>query len=166
MYGSWQSHRPGRPWRRRKRQADILLVTERSPFPCFNARDTEIMRSEGFRYRDARQLLGPDLIGDAREFDGLPVRARRLGGTTDQDLAGLYRRAADLLGKNLVGGPRATRRVSDGRSDLRAHRRRGLPCLRCGASVEETKADEGVGSPIAHMTRFIFLPCAMGDLTP
>ncbi len=175
MYGSWHGYRPGEPWRKPERQADILLVTERGVFVCFNAREAEILSSRGFRYRDAHQRLGPDLIGEARKLDGLPTRARRLlapdsllvdvlldqrvacgiGNVyksevlflegqspcrrlreiTDPDLEGLYRQASDLLGDNLGGGPRVTRRVSDGRSDLWVYRRRGLPCLRCGAAV-------------------------------
>ncbi len=176
MYGSWHGYRPGEPWRKPERQADILLVTDRGLFVCFNAREAEILSRGGFRYRDARQRLGPDLVADQPEGERIAARARellapdalladvlldqrvacgignvyksevlflegqppsrRLGETTDQDLEGLYRRAADLLGQNLGGGPRVTRRVADGRSTLWVYRRRGLPCLRCGAQIE------------------------------
>lgn len=176
MYGSWHSYRPGEPWRKPERQADIVLVTVQGLFVCFNARETEILSKDGFRHRDAHHRLGPDLIDAAVQVEGLPSRARgllapdallvdvlldqrvacgignvyksevlfmegqpperRLAETTDQVLAALYRQAAGLLRKNLGGGPRVTRRVADGRSNLWVYRRRSLPCLRCGAEVE------------------------------
>lgn len=43
MYGSWHSYRPGEPWRKPERQADIVLVTQRCLFVCFNARETGIL---------------------------------------------------------------------------------------------------------------------------
>ena len=61
---------------------------------------------------------------------GYVMLLERVAGTA------LYRRAAALLRENLGGGPRVTRRVADGRSDLWVYRRRGLPCLRCGVRVE------------------------------
>ena len=176
MYGSWHSYRPGEPWSKPQRQADILLVTDRGLFVCFNAREAEILSSGGFRHRDARHRLGPDLIAGHPKLEGIAARARallepdallvdvlldqrvacgignvyksevlflearspyaRLGETSDKVLTGLYRRAAGLLRRNLGGGPRVTRPVADGRSTLWVYRRRGLPCLRCGAKVE------------------------------
>ncbi len=196
MYGSWHSYSPGERWRKPRRQADILLVTDRGLFVCFNAREAEILSSGGFRHRDARHRLGPDLIEDHPKLEGIAARARvllepdallvdllldqrlacgignvyksevlflearsphaSLGETTDEDLEGLYRQAADLLGQNLGGGPRVTRRVNDGRSDLWVYRRRGLPCLRCGAAV--------AGADIGQIPRSTYwCPVCQGD---
>ncbi|MCF7984736.1 MAG: Fpg/Nei family DNA glycosylase [Thiohalocapsa sp.] len=51
-------------------------------------------------------------------------------------LPALYRRAAALLADNLGGGPRATRNNLDRRGNLWVYGRGGLPCLRCGDSVQ------------------------------
>ena len=151
-------------------------MTDRGLFVCFNAREAEILSSGGFRHRDARHRLGPDLIADHPQLERIAAHARTLlepdallvdllldqrvacgignvyksevlflearsphaslGETTDEVLTGLYRRAVGLLRGNLGAGPRVTRRVADGRSNLWVYRRRGLPCLRCGTKVE------------------------------
>jgi endonuclease-8 len=61
------------------------------------------------------------------------VRVRELG---DQGIIALYRRAAQLLGENLGGGPRSTRKNLDRRGRLWVYGRADLPCLRCATRVE------------------------------
>jgi endonuclease-8 len=53
------------------------------------------------------------------------------------ELAGLYALARRLLGANLGGGPRITRRETAGGPRLWVYGRQGLPCLRCGDSVRQ-----------------------------
>jgi endonuclease VIII len=50
-------------------------------------------------------------------------------------LIALYRRAAELLGENLGGGPRTTRFAADGRGRLWVYGRRDSPCFCCGTPV-------------------------------
>ena len=55
--------------------------------------------------------------------------------TPREVLASLYELAADLLKKNLGGGPRVTRFAGDGRGDLWVYGRAHLPCFRCGSTI-------------------------------
>ncbi|MFK7957932.1 MAG: DNA-formamidopyrimidine glycosylase family protein [Lysobacterales bacterium] len=54
-----------------------------------------------------------------------------IGQLDNEALRDLYRTASELLGANLGGGPRITRRESDGAGRLWVYRRAGLPCHRC-----------------------------------
>lgn len=58
-----------------------------------------------------------------------------LAAVTDPVLAACYAQAADLLRRNLGGGPRVTRFVGDGGPRLWVYGRARLPCLRCGAPI-------------------------------
>jgi endonuclease-8 len=60
---------------------------------------------------------------------------RRLGDTPEDVLARLYGLAAELLRRNLQGGPRVTRFIEDGRGRLWVYGRAGRFCLRCAATV-------------------------------
>jgi len=55
----------------------------------------------------------------------------RLGGLSDGDLIELYRRASELLARNLHGGRRRTRFHDVTPERLWVYRRRGAACLRC-----------------------------------
>lgn len=108
----------------------------------------------------ARQLLAPttplvDVLLDQRVASGIgnvykcevlflagrpPLQ--RLGEIRDQDLAELYRLAAELLGRNLRGGPRVTRFMDDGRGPLWVYGRADEPCLRCAAAVRREALGE------------------------
>jgi len=72
---------------------------------------------------------------------------------SDAQLAALYRRAADLLARNLGGWPRTTvRRVAPGglprpgEPRLWVYGRAGAPCLRCGAPVRARRLGDGARS--------------------
>ena len=58
-----------------------------------------------------------------------------LGCCGDAALEALYATASELLGSNLGGGRRVTRRERDNAGRLWAYRREGLPCLRCDHPV-------------------------------
>lgn len=64
---------------------------------------------------------------------------RTLGDTTDGTLQSLYACARDLLRRNLGGGRRVTRFVSDGRGALWVYGRRGQACFRCGIEIQATR---------------------------
>ena len=103
--------------------------------------------------RRARQLLDPatpvaDVLLDQRVATGIgnvyksevlfvgslhPLA--ELGDIPDDVLIRLYREAATLLGRNLLGGPRVTRRASDEAGRLWAYGRTSQPCLRCDAQI-------------------------------
>lgn len=78
LYGSWHRYRPGETWRRPARQASILLETNDLVYVCFNAREAQILRSQGFRLADAKERLGPDLIRDQPDAVFLYGRATEL----------------------------------------------------------------------------------------
>ena len=58
-----------------------------------------------------------------------------LGDVADDALSGLYREAATLLGRNVGGGPRVTRRAADEAGLLWAYGRTAQPCLRCDTRI-------------------------------
>ena len=61
---------------------------------------------------------------------------RRLGETSDEELAGLYAEAARLLAINARGGSRATREGGG----LWVYKRAGRPCRRCSSSIRYERA--------------------------
>jgi endonuclease-8 len=61
--------------------------------------------------------------------------ATPLSGVADPCLMAVYRRAADLLRRNLHGGPRVTRFTGDGSGALWVYRRASLACFECGAAI-------------------------------
>ncbi|MGB5831795.1 MAG: DNA-formamidopyrimidine glycosylase family protein [Thiohalocapsa sp.] len=63
---------------------------------------------------------------------------QRLRHVQPQQIAALYRRAAELLGENVGGGPRTTRANFDKLGRLWVYGRANLPCLRCGAPIQRS----------------------------
>lgn len=61
MYGSWHRYAPGERWQRPTWQASLVLATDAQILVCFNAKDVEILASQGWRRRDALDHIGPDL---------------------------------------------------------------------------------------------------------
>ncbi len=86
---------------------------------------------------DQRAACG---IGNVYKSEVLFLEGRlpqtRFATISDADLARYYATAADLLGRNLGGGPRVTRFDNDGAGRLWVYGRRGLPCLRCDGRIE------------------------------
>jgi endonuclease-8 len=175
MYGSWHFYAPGEAWRKPRHQASLVVATADQVFVCFNAKETELVRSPSVRERIGHARLGPDLIADQAGMEVVVGRARdllgedtlladvlldqrvacgignvyksevlflegwspqtRLGEVTDADLARCFATAADLLRRNLGGGPRVTRFAADGAGRLWVYGRKGKPCLRCEAPI-------------------------------
>jgi endonuclease-8 len=105
----------------------------------------------------AREFLAPDaLIADALLdqriaagignvyksevlfIEGL-LPQRPLDSVPDETLAACYATAGELLRRNVGGGPRVTRFVSDGAGRTWAYGRGGLPCLRCDGTIENAR---------------------------
>jgi len=107
----------------------------------------------GLPARRARDLLAPetrlvDLLLDQRVASGIgnvykcevlflsrQSPRQRLGEVPNVMLEAMYGLAAELLRRNLAGGPRVTRFIGDGRGDLWVYGRADRPCFRCGTRV-------------------------------
>jgi endonuclease-8 len=78
LYGSWHRYIHGAQWQRPRRQAALILETERAILVCFNAREASLVGTQDWELRDQRLRLGPDLIRDPGAARRAPARARRL----------------------------------------------------------------------------------------
>ncbi len=63
----------------------------------------------------------------------------RLDDLTNAEIVQCYLTAAGLLKRNLGGGPRVTRIVTDGSGGLWVYGRRGRPCLRCDGRIKSVR---------------------------
>lgn len=80
LYGSWHRYRHGEPWQKPPRRASLVLDIGDWVYVCFNAREVELMHTQGFRAIDQRHRLGPDLTRDVVEPERLLERALELLG--------------------------------------------------------------------------------------
>ena len=182
MHGSWHQYPLRAPWKRPARQASLIIEAGSEVYVCFNAKEVELVRRDGFRARDLRVHLGPDLL-KPHDVDDIVARAREtcspesplidvlldqrvaagignvyksevlfverqaplafFSQTSDAVLGALYRRAAELLARNIKGGPRRTRFVEGGSSELWVYRRDGRPCLVCDALIRRARLGRG-----------------------
>ncbi len=76
MYGAWHSYPRGAAWRKPRRQASLVLGTSERDFVCFNAKEVQWLRVQGFRRADLGVRLGGDLIRDRLDPDELLRRIR------------------------------------------------------------------------------------------
>jgi len=65
LYGAWHHYGRAEPWQKPRHQASLVLEVEGRVYVCFNAREIERMRTQGFRDLDLRRHLGPDLTREA-----------------------------------------------------------------------------------------------------
>ena len=88
LYGVWHHYARAEPWQRPDRQATLVLEVEDRVYVCFNAREVELMQTDGFRGQDLRNRLGPDLTRGAYDLDRIWGRALELlpGDTAVTDL--------------------------------------------------------------------------------
>jgi endonuclease-8 len=77
MYGAWHTYPRGADWRKPRRQASLVISTDRQNFVCFNAKEVQWLRLHGFRRADQGARLGADLIRDGLEPRELLGRIRR-----------------------------------------------------------------------------------------
>lgn len=78
LYGSWHRYRHNERWRRPRRQASIRLFSAPWEYVCFNAKSVEWLQDGGFRLADQHARLGPDLITESLQLEGIVATARRL----------------------------------------------------------------------------------------
>jgi endonuclease VIII len=78
LYGAWHRYPTGQPWKKPARQATLVLVIPGQSYVCFNAKEVEILKGQGFQARDLESRLGPDLTRESPEIDLLFRRAREL----------------------------------------------------------------------------------------
>jgi endonuclease VIII len=78
LYGSWHRYARQEPWMRPRRQASLALDVGERVYVCFNAREVELMRIQGFAARDSSNRLGPDLTREVCDPDRLWGRALEL----------------------------------------------------------------------------------------
>jgi endonuclease VIII len=78
LYGAWHRYRPDEPWLKPERQASLVLRTEGRVHVCFNAREVELLRTQGFRNLDLQRRLGPDLTRESPAPELLCLRAQGL----------------------------------------------------------------------------------------
>jgi endonuclease-8 len=82
LYGAWHRYRRDERWHKPARQASLVLGVEDQVFVCFNAREVEVMQTQGFRSLDQRNRLGLDLtrtgLGMSLDPDALWGRAEEL----------------------------------------------------------------------------------------
>lgn len=74
MKGKWHRYSPGKPWRRPRWQASLVLETEADVLVCFAAKEVEVARHPA-RWFVALERVGPDLLLPL-ELDDLVARAR------------------------------------------------------------------------------------------
>jgi endonuclease-8 len=82
MTGGWQHYQPGEPWRRSPGKARVVIETADCVAVCFAAPTVELAPTERIGVRH----LGPDLMADEVDWDGIVRRARQSPGRTAADL--------------------------------------------------------------------------------
>jgi len=81
MTGSWHVYRPGERWRKPGAQARVVLETDAWVAVCFAAPVVELLKPGEAERHQALASLGPDILGEAFDFDEAVRRLRALGDT-------------------------------------------------------------------------------------
>ncbi|MGY6215934.1 DNA-formamidopyrimidine glycosylase family protein [Methylolobus aquaticus] len=76
MYGSWHRYSLAEPWQKPRRQASATLVIGAAVYVCFNAKECEILRTDGIRERTLKARLSVDLLERQADLAAIPARAR------------------------------------------------------------------------------------------
>lgn len=77
MTGSWHVYRVGEPWRRPQRQAKVAVTCGDRVAVCFNAPIVELLAPGGERSHPSLSALGPDVLDQPLDVEGIRRRARR-----------------------------------------------------------------------------------------
>lgn len=96
MIGSWHVYRAGEAWRRPSRQARLTLTCGDRVAVCFNAPVVELLRPGTEPWHPALGTLGPDVLAELLDLEGIRRRAR--AGPPDRPLGEL------LLDQRVVAG--------------------------------------------------------------
>jgi endonuclease-8 len=76
MTGSWHAYRVGDTWRRPERQARLVLEAGEHVAVCFNAPVIELLAPQAERVHPSLGRLGPDVLAEPLDVDGILLRAR------------------------------------------------------------------------------------------
>jgi endonuclease-8 len=74
LHGSWHRYRPGEPWRRPVSRASLVLEVPGAVAVCFDAPVVELFESRAEPLHPALARLGPDLLADELDLDGILAR--------------------------------------------------------------------------------------------
>jgi endonuclease VIII len=76
MTGSWHVYRQGDRWRRPERQARLVIEAGDHVAVCFNAPVIELLAPQAERVHPSLGRLGPDVLAEPLDVDGILLRAR------------------------------------------------------------------------------------------
>ena len=76
MTGSWHAYRAGDRWRRPERQARLVIEAGDRVAVCFNAPVIELLAPQAERVHPSLGRLGPDVLAEPLDLDGILLRAR------------------------------------------------------------------------------------------
>ena len=76
MTGSWHAYRAGDRWRRPERQARLVIEAGDRVAVCFNAPVIELLAPQAERVHPSLGRLGPDVLAEPLDVDGILLRAR------------------------------------------------------------------------------------------
>ena len=79
LYGSWHRYGRAEPWQKPRRQASVTLAIGDEVYICFNAKECEIIRTDGIRERTLQARLSVDLLEPQADLTAIPTRAREFG---------------------------------------------------------------------------------------
>jgi endonuclease-8 len=79
MTGSWHVYPWGQAWRRPERQARLVLECGDRVAVCFNAPVIELLAERGELLHPSLSQLGPDVLAQPLDVDGIRARARARG---------------------------------------------------------------------------------------
>ncbi|MGI8776687.1 MAG: Fpg/Nei family DNA glycosylase [Acidimicrobiales bacterium] len=80
MSGSWHVYSVGDAWRRPQRQARLVLTCGDRLAVCYNAPVVELLAARAELVHPALARLGPDVLADAIDLEGVRRRIRRRPG--------------------------------------------------------------------------------------
>lgn len=81
MTGSWHVYPAGVPWQRPTNQARVVLEAGERLAVCFNAPVVELANASVTARRSSLAGLGPDVLADPPDLDGIVARALRTSDT-------------------------------------------------------------------------------------
>jgi endonuclease-8 len=76
MTGSWHIYRPGEPWQRPERQANLVIETGKFVAICFNAPVVQLLTPTQLRRSENLRQLGPDILKEDFNLDEAMQRLR------------------------------------------------------------------------------------------
>lgn len=76
MHGAWHRYGLTEAWKKPVWQASVIMAIAQDVYVCFNAKECEIVRTDGVRDRSLNMRLRLDLLAPDADLHAAPVRAR------------------------------------------------------------------------------------------